>query len=246
MPRGRCAGCREESFLPPFGEGMCFLCATDGPPLTTEPTGGALSEDGTCSDPTAGWVEVDEFQVDIMELFAEQQVLHQRAIAGDAYYAQRFDRTVRARVERRDGLTSYEQRELEEREERGRQKKRRASLRREALGRVHADRRERERRVHAAQVKHERRVRETTDRIRETKKRRNGAGHYADPLKLVRACEMRAAGASLRQIARETGLHKETVRSHTQWTGQSEAMVMTHKRWKAEGRPVVPPWQRPR
>lgn len=223
---------------------MCFICATDGPPGANEPTGRALAEDGVRTDPTADWVEVDDHQKDIAELFAEQQHRWSGAISGDAIRAQRFDRTVRARFKIRVGLTSYEQRELDEREERRQKQKRRASLRREAVEQIRADHREREGRVHDAKARHELRVLETATRISETKRRRNGAGHYADPSKLDRARELRAAGMSLRQIARETGLHKETIRSHTQWIGQSEAMAMTHKRWKAEGRPVVPPWQR--
>lgn len=45
IPFGRCSGCREDTHLPPFGDGLCFLCATDGPPMGATPTGGAVHED---------------------------------------------------------------------------------------------------------------------------------------------------------------------------------------------------------
>ncbi len=44
MPHGVCSGCREEGPLPPFGGGLCFLCATDGPAGEHVPAGRALDE----------------------------------------------------------------------------------------------------------------------------------------------------------------------------------------------------------
>jgi hypothetical protein len=32
MPFGRCDGCGDDTYRPPFGGGLCFLCATDGVP----------------------------------------------------------------------------------------------------------------------------------------------------------------------------------------------------------------------
>ncbi len=71
MPWGRCSGCNDLGPLPPFGEGLCFICATDGPPGTHTPTGGALTEDQVAPDPTAGWTELSEEQSEILDLFAE-------------------------------------------------------------------------------------------------------------------------------------------------------------------------------
>ena len=45
MPWGICSGCGDEGPLPPFGEGQCFLCATDGPPGAYTPAISALDED---------------------------------------------------------------------------------------------------------------------------------------------------------------------------------------------------------
>lgn len=80
MPWGVCHGCLDEGPLPPFGEGYCFLCATDGPPGDRSTTGRAVGEDNTAPDPTAAWNEgPNEDQIAILELFAEANVLPARA-----------------------------------------------------------------------------------------------------------------------------------------------------------------------
>src|SRR5580692_2688983 len=213
MPQGRCSGCGDETFLPPFGGGTCFLCATDGQPNRHAPTGGALAEDAVRSDPTADWWEPSEEQTEIADLFDEVQTRYHGAIRVDAIVASRFDRSVRSYLKRRDGLTSYEQRELEEREDRRRTKRARAALRREAVAGVRRERQERESRERSQREKHERRVAAYADRVEATKIRRNGGGNYADPMKLETARRMRLEGASLRRIAAATGLHRETVRA---------------------------------
>ena len=74
MPIGRCAGCGDETCLPPFGEGLCFLCATDGPPGSVQTTGGAVSEDVDAR--RQAWPvsdqEVDRMR-EVLDLFAEAQ-----------------------------------------------------------------------------------------------------------------------------------------------------------------------------
>src|SRR5262245_2971346 len=54
MPGGVCHGCLDDGPLPPFGDGYCFLCATDGPPGDRSTTGSALPEGVQAPDPTAG------------------------------------------------------------------------------------------------------------------------------------------------------------------------------------------------
>jgi hypothetical protein len=53
-------------------------------------------------------------------------------------------------------------------------------------------------------------------------------------------------GKSIREIARATGLSKPTIQKLVPKRSRSEALVLKHKQWKAEGRPVIPPWQRKR
>ena len=48
MPWGVCPGCHTDAALPPFGDGLCFLCATDGPAGERTPTGGAVDEEELC------------------------------------------------------------------------------------------------------------------------------------------------------------------------------------------------------
>ena len=69
MPRGRCAGCGEDTLLPPFGEGLCFLCATDGPSGARSPTGRAVHEGADARREAR--LDVDLRQAEIAELFAE-------------------------------------------------------------------------------------------------------------------------------------------------------------------------------
>ncbi len=45
MRLGVCPGCGEEGRLPPFADGMCFLCATDGPPNEHTPKGGTCGQE---------------------------------------------------------------------------------------------------------------------------------------------------------------------------------------------------------
>lgn len=72
MPRGVCRGCREEGPLPPFGEGLCFLCATDGPPGEHTATGGALGEDEDARrEEAADWHEAGDLTDQIREEFTE-------------------------------------------------------------------------------------------------------------------------------------------------------------------------------
>jgi len=88
MPYGMCRGCGDEGPLPPFGGGLCFLCATDGPPGDRSTTGRAVAEDAAAPDPTAGWnEELSEDQIAILELFAEASVLSERGRVRAALFA---------------------------------------------------------------------------------------------------------------------------------------------------------------
>ncbi|MFI5296519.1 MAG: helix-turn-helix domain-containing protein [Polyangiales bacterium] len=79
MPRGRCSGCGQMEPLPPFAEGMCFLCATDGPPGKREPTGSALHEDKDARRTYEGPSEAEEEnQNEIVALFEEASSLGRR------------------------------------------------------------------------------------------------------------------------------------------------------------------------
>lgn len=57
--------------LPPFGGGMCFLCATDGPPGRYSPAIWALSEDVDARKAEAEDEDRDERRNDIEDIFAE-------------------------------------------------------------------------------------------------------------------------------------------------------------------------------
>lgn len=74
-----------------------------------------------------------------------------------------------------------------------------------------------------------------------TRKRRGGAGRYADTEKVALARKLRAEGKSLRAIAKETGLSKCTVQSYVAPIDRAEAVRLMHERLKSEGRPNVPP-----
>jgi hypothetical protein len=72
MPYGVCSGCGEEGPLHPFGDGMCFLCATDGPPGDYSPAIGALPEDADARGEEVLYdEEVEERGHDIRDIFAE-------------------------------------------------------------------------------------------------------------------------------------------------------------------------------
>lgn len=76
MPHGRCSGCGDIGPLPPFGGGMCFLCATDGPPGQHTPSGGALQEDADARRWDA-WPSDDEIELrdEVRALFDDAQLL---------------------------------------------------------------------------------------------------------------------------------------------------------------------------
>lgn len=90
MPRGVCAGCGDESDLPPFADGMCFLCATDGPPGSRTPTGGALPEglDARRYVDAPSDEEIDRWR-EILAIFEEAQGRTGAESLG-ANYADRF------------------------------------------------------------------------------------------------------------------------------------------------------------
>lgn len=75
---------------------------------------------------------------------------------------------------------------------------------------------------------------------------RNGAGNYAGLAKIDEARRLRESGLSLRAIARETGLSKATVTAYVKRIDRSDALKNFHARRKADGRPIVPPWQKKR
>jgi hypothetical protein len=77
-----------------------------------------------------------------------------------------------------------------------------------------------------------------------TRVKRNGAGRYAPPEKIAEARRMREEGASLREIAKATGLSKPTVMEYVPRLSRSEGLKRHHERRKAEGRPILPPWQK--
>ncbi len=66
---------------------------------------------------------------------------------------------------------------------------------------------------------------------------------WTSPSKIRRARELQAQGHNLRAISRETGLSLETVRKFVQKLSRSEGLKRYHARRKAEGRPILPPWQ---
>jgi hypothetical protein len=82
MPYGICSGCGEEGPLPPFGDGMCFLCATDGPPGNHSPAIGAVSEDTDArGEAVPDDDEVEERGRDIRDIFAEAAELGAQGMA---------------------------------------------------------------------------------------------------------------------------------------------------------------------
>lgn len=216
MPRGVCAGCGELTCLPPFGDGMCFLCATDGPPGEYSPTIGAVGED---VDARRVWPEMteadEERRIFILEEFAAHQAAWGRKINLAHHCSQRFDLEATAIVSRGDralagaALPSFLwefQRIIE----------RSAGHEAHAVG------------------------------VLKTIERRRGAGHYSDAAAIERAIELRKEGWSLRAIARETGINKVTVMAYVPVISKAEAMRLMHQRLKAEGRPMTPPYIRNR
>ena len=88
MPNGKCSGCGDVGPLPPFGDGMCFLCATDGPPGEFTATGGAVGEDDDVRRNDDIWAADDPVTVEVLEIFAEAQ--RQGAESLGANFADRF------------------------------------------------------------------------------------------------------------------------------------------------------------
>lgn len=86
MPRGFCPGCGDESDLPPFADGMCFLCATDGPPGQHVPTGGAVHED-TDARRWVNWPSDDDLELhdEVRAIFDEAQLRGASAGLGGDY-----------------------------------------------------------------------------------------------------------------------------------------------------------------
>jgi DNA-binding CsgD family transcriptional regulator len=66
--------------------------------------------------------------------------------------------------------------------------------------------------------------------------------------KRKRLAVLAAKGATIREIARELKIHRETVRGYVRKArlglSQSDGLKRHHARRKAEGRPILPPWQR--
>jgi hypothetical protein len=235
MPRGICSGCGGEEFLPPFGDGMCFLCATDGPPGDHTPTGSALAE-GLDARREAWAVSDADFErrVEILGEFDSHQAHWARAIGQAHYRSQRFvtwtrpSRNDRIYVPKNLGPTVEE---LKARVER----RQRQAIRAAAMESVRI-------RIESRVVAHE----VHADRIQRTINHRNGSGNYAPAEKIELARDMRGRGLSLRAIARETGLSKCTVQNYVPWIPRPEAMRLMHARLKSEGRPVLPPWAKAR
>lgn len=214
MPFGRCVGCGDETHLPPLGDGMCFLCAVDGPPGSREQTFGALHEDGVRSDPTIDWFDCEDRQREVAELFEEQQFRFARAIGADHYRAQRFKTGTRATRYHREPVPSD-------------------------LGPTAAQLAARVRRKQKQQAPIA-----YAAAMADSKSRRNGGGHYLCDDAIARVRELRAQGRSIREIARETGVSRDTVMKYAQWVDRSDAMERKHARWRAEGMPVLPPWRK--
>jgi len=50
-------------------------------------------------------------------------------------------------------------------------------------------------------------------------------------------------GKSLRDIEKITGMHRSTIAKFVPSRSKSDAMRFKHQTWKAEGRPILPPWE---
>lgn len=232
MPRGTCKGCGGLEYLPPFGDGMCFLCATDGPPGEIRQSADRVVDDGPEAD------ELDRsvtLRCEILDEFADHQSRWERAIGQAHYRSQRFKTwtLVRRRREVDQGPFGPTVEELRERE-----------LRRDRARAAEAARRARvavlvaqlEAKINAPSI--------NMDRTRRTREKRRGAGNYVPEEKIAAAISLRRAGKSIRDIAKETGLSKVTVQKYVDWVPKPEAMRRMHARLRAEGRGVLPPWRR--
>jgi hypothetical protein len=215
MPLGECSGCGEVTHLPPFAEGMCFLCATDGPPGDTSPTGGALAEDADARRESSSDVSDQELEriIEILDEFDNHQEQWARAIARDHYRSQRFATWSKSHRLARLVIVPLEE-----------------MVRLETASAIGPN-------VPTVTTP-------AAKLVYETHERRNGSGNFTDPSKIAQATVLRAHGLSLRAIAKETGLHKETVRRYVSRVDRSEAMRLMHARLKNEGRPNLPPWRR--
>lgn len=63
----------------------------------------------------------------------------------------------------------------------------------------------------------------------------------AEKVERVRA--LASSGAGIREIARETGIDRHTVSAYVGGGDKAAGLRRHHARRKAEGRPVLPPWQ---
>jgi hypothetical protein len=202
-----------------------------------------LAEDEVRSDPTAEWLDVDERQREIVELFVEQQERFSRAVASDAYRAQQHATWTRVRRDPPEETIG----EYLEKRERQSARRRREEARSEANQKRRADRRtqqiaEFEAEVRAFQEHQARTIRALTP-IRGGNGR-TGRPNLRTQALIPKIVELRELGLSTREMARETGLSVHTVRIYAPWVSRSAAMARKHARWKASGTPVVPPWQR--
>jgi hypothetical protein len=237
MPRGICHGCGTEEYLPPFGEGLCFLCATDGPPNNRSCTGSALGEDADARRATGPSDRDLRIHDEVQAEFDGHQGRWARAIGSAHYRSQRFTTWVPvARRERRQSTTGQwgpTVEELQARVERNR--------------REDEARRERSARIVRLKIMVEARLAAPADyarKIGDTKQRRGGSGNYASAEKIAAAVALREKGKSIRCIVRETGLSKATVSKYVPWIDRPQSARLMHERWKHEGRPMLPPWRR--
>lgn len=69
------------------------------------------------------------------------------------------------------------------------------------------------------------------------------APNRLDLSKIQQIHTLAAQGASGREIARIVGVHRETVLAYTGPLDRSAGLRRHHARRKAEGRPILPPWQ---
>ena len=239
MPFGFCPGCLGQAYLPDFGEGLCFLCATDGPPADPSRTGGSVRED---LDGRLQYELIDEKReervLEVLEEFSSQQERFSRAIGAAHYRSQRFTTWVKPKRYHREisaGPVGPTVAELKSRVERKRAKEERDQIRAARLGKL---REQIEARLQLP--------RDYVAQVESTRARRKGAGNFAPPEKVALAQEMRRQGASLRAIVSAVGLSKETVNKYTDWIPRPQAIRNMHVRLKREGRPSLPPWQKRR
>lgn len=231
MPRGICSGCGLEEFLPPFGDGMCFLCATDGPPGERVPTFGAIGEDGDARRDALPLSDRDfERRIEIVEEFGGHQERWGSAIGKSHYRSQRFETWARPARRDRIQVSANLGPTVEELKARGERR-----LRQQArTARVAIAKAQIETRVIAPDL--------YLERVRGTYVRRNGAGNFASQETIAAARRLRENGLSIRAVAKETGLSRQTIQSCTAWIPRPEAMRRMHAQLKANGTPRLPPW----